>query len=232
MKAFLTGILVGSLAMYIAFQSHIVRYSGGLTLVPKHPGVALTDTFADVRDWSPSDWEKHPRLFTAVKSADRVDLTRSRTADDPPRSTPSPESPSESTGPGERPGNWFFGSPSSSGPTKASPTSQVDLGAADGEIPPPIDVYAEAVDDEELPGGRRSGTEEADASHANGFLDELDRAYWESRENATDLLKSRASSSIEDAVDSMFEAVDSGPPMPEVEPVRASQQPRPAPAPQ
>lgn len=219
-KSFLTGIVVGSLAMYVAFQSHLVRYNGGVTLVPKNPAIPLTDTFADIRDWSASDWEKHPRLLAAVKTADRVDLIRESTeesSDETPDDQMQPESPSE------RPGKWLFGSPSSSGTTEVSPTSQVDLGATSGEIPPPIDVYAEAVDEDER---RRSprGADNGD-SGPNGFLDQLDRAYWESRQDAEDAVKSRARSSIEDAVDSMFEAVDSASTAPPPEPVRASQQP-------
>ena len=76
MKTFTCGLIIGCTFTYIAFQSHLIWTAEGLLFIPKQPATPLNGTFVDVRDWKPSDWRKHPHVYSAVENANRLDLTR------------------------------------------------------------------------------------------------------------------------------------------------------------
>jgi hypothetical protein len=48
--------------MYFALQYHIVRSPQGMHVVPRG-SAGLGDIYADVRDWSLDDWQRHPDLI-------------------------------------------------------------------------------------------------------------------------------------------------------------------------
>ena len=64
--AILFGILVGGGLVLAAFQLHVVRAAEGLVIVPKQQP-ALTDVYADIRDWSRDDWQQHPVLVQSSR---------------------------------------------------------------------------------------------------------------------------------------------------------------------
>jgi len=58
-----------------AVSLHIVRTPAGFTILPKDT-LSLTDTYADTRDWKPTDLPEHKALIKRLLSTDRMDAVR------------------------------------------------------------------------------------------------------------------------------------------------------------
>ena len=69
----LMGIVLGGGAVYTAFHFHVVRTDKEWLFVPKREAT-LNDAFADVREWSPTDWRAHPDLIQALIAHKRSDV--------------------------------------------------------------------------------------------------------------------------------------------------------------
>jgi hypothetical protein len=70
---FVMGMMVGAGLMAFAFKYHVVYSKDGLVLVPKQPA-ALSDSYVDVRNWKPTDWQSHPEFVHSLISHGRSDL--------------------------------------------------------------------------------------------------------------------------------------------------------------
>ena len=73
--AMVFGALLGAAAMFMAFKFHVIRTSDDWVFVPK-PSAALVDAYVDVREWTPTEWGKHPQLVKALILNNRSDLVR------------------------------------------------------------------------------------------------------------------------------------------------------------
>ncbi|QDS87643.1 hypothetical protein EC9_18220 [Rosistilla ulvae] len=71
--SFLLGVAVGAGTLYTAMNYHVVRSDGGTHLVRKTQ-VGLDGTFADIRQFSITDWRDRPQLTQAMLKAQRSDL--------------------------------------------------------------------------------------------------------------------------------------------------------------
>ncbi|WP_417736147.1 hypothetical protein [Rosistilla oblonga] len=71
--SFLLGVAVGAGTLYTAMNYHVVRSEGGTHLVRKTE-VGLGGTYADIRQYSISDWRQRPQLTQAMLKAQRSDL--------------------------------------------------------------------------------------------------------------------------------------------------------------
>ena len=70
---FFVGMLLGGFLVWGSMSYHIVRNSDGLNLVPKRYATLKT-TYLDVRDWTASDWSRHPDLVWTLTQNGRTDL--------------------------------------------------------------------------------------------------------------------------------------------------------------
>ena len=179
MKSFACGLIIGCAFTYITFQSHVIWTGDGMMFVPKLPAVPLNDTFADVREWTTADWQKHPQLYAAIRNANRLDVTQ------PQPTAAVPADAGESNQAMDRFLNGAFQSappqvaqPGSRGPTAQQPYTRPNS--------PPPQVTRD------VPGPVRSwndprypmrGTNPGQPVRPvyNRFQDELDRSYRESR---------------------------------------------------
>ncbi len=59
--AIMTGMLLGGVLVYVAFEYHVVRTDKTVYLIPKR-SAGLTDAYVDIRDWTASQWKDHPVL--------------------------------------------------------------------------------------------------------------------------------------------------------------------------
>lgn len=59
--------------MCVAFRCHVVRAADGWHMIASGTPMP-TDCYADVREWTPTDWAAHPQLGTALVSAGEGDL--------------------------------------------------------------------------------------------------------------------------------------------------------------
>ena len=60
-KTWLFGTFSGFAIAWMALQFHVVRANDGFFLVPRNHQASVTQTYADVREWSPSDWAEVTR---------------------------------------------------------------------------------------------------------------------------------------------------------------------------
>jgi hypothetical protein len=78
-SSFLLGVVVGAVAVYGSLKYHVVRAQDGVHLVPKvYSG--LGDVYVDIRNFAPSDWNRHRALALALVKADKEDLIGDTTA--------------------------------------------------------------------------------------------------------------------------------------------------------
>lgn len=67
------GFGLGLLAMYLAFNIHVVRTSDDWHFVKKQE-VELTDFYADIRKWDADEWARHPELSRALVDSGNGEL--------------------------------------------------------------------------------------------------------------------------------------------------------------
>lgn len=67
------GFGIGLVAMFLAFEFHVVRAESDWHFVRKQE-TQLTDFYADIRKWDRDEWERHPDLQEALVAADKSDL--------------------------------------------------------------------------------------------------------------------------------------------------------------
>lgn len=73
-KPYLFGAVLGASAMYVALQYHVVHSHDGFQMVPRTPQHSVGLTYADVRNWSPSQWTDRPELARALMAHGASDL--------------------------------------------------------------------------------------------------------------------------------------------------------------
>lgn len=69
-SAFVTGILIGAVLMFVGLKYHVVRADDGLHLVPKFEA-KFSDAYVDVREFGITDWDEHRELAMALMRADK-----------------------------------------------------------------------------------------------------------------------------------------------------------------
>ncbi len=77
---FLLGLVVGGGTVFAAFRWHFVRTEAGWHVV-RNGGSSLDVCYADVREWTASDWAEHPRLAAALTDAGHGDVVLRTSAD-------------------------------------------------------------------------------------------------------------------------------------------------------
>jgi hypothetical protein len=70
---FVAGLLVGAAAMFTSLKYHVVRANDGFHLIPKMQS-DFSETYVDVRNFSPTDWNEHRELAVALVKADKGHL--------------------------------------------------------------------------------------------------------------------------------------------------------------
>ena len=78
--SFLTGAFVGATVMLLAIKFHFVRAEDGFHIVPKLTS-SMTDTYADVREYTMADWNEHRMLLAALMRAEKGHVVQDQTLD-------------------------------------------------------------------------------------------------------------------------------------------------------
>ena len=65
---FLTGMIVGGLAVFGSERFHVLRAYDGFHLVPKHRPT-FEETYVDARNFGVAEWTKHTELAAALVEA-------------------------------------------------------------------------------------------------------------------------------------------------------------------
>ncbi|MEX0643469.1 MAG: hypothetical protein WD468_12245 [Pirellulales bacterium] len=78
--SFVMGAVVGALLLYAAMKYHVIRARDGFHFVSKQPP-RLSETYADIRGYSPSDWAGRPQLASALVGANQQLLLGDSAAD-------------------------------------------------------------------------------------------------------------------------------------------------------
>ena len=73
-KPYLFGTVLGASAMYVALQYHVVHSHVGFQMVPRTPQHSVGLAYADVRNWTPSQWTDRPELARALMAHGSSDL--------------------------------------------------------------------------------------------------------------------------------------------------------------
>ncbi len=73
-KPYLLGGFLGASAMYVVLQYHVVHSHDGFQMVPRTPQHSVGLAYADVRNWSPSQWTDRPELARALMAHGSSDL--------------------------------------------------------------------------------------------------------------------------------------------------------------
>ena len=69
------GIGLGALAMFLAFNIHVVRADSDWHFVKKQQ-TEFADCFADVREWDAKEWREHPHLKDALRAAGKGEIIK------------------------------------------------------------------------------------------------------------------------------------------------------------
>jgi hypothetical protein len=72
-SSFLMGMATGAILLYGATLYHVVRASDGVHFVKKQPP-RLSETYVDIRAFTPTDWAGHPQLASALVQANQQQL--------------------------------------------------------------------------------------------------------------------------------------------------------------
>lgn len=181
MKSFFAGLLIGGLLTYIAFQSHIVQTPSGVVFVPKQPAIPLSDTYVDIRTWGQTEWSEHPRIYEAMKAADRLPSANPQEQASP-AETP-PTGPVQLRGPERQPNARSVSYPEQ---TSVRPAASVSEQGQRQPVAttPPMRRLADAANDMMQEPARAIDTEVE--TFENDFLQELDRVFMESRQGISD----------------------------------------------
>lgn len=73
MRGLLFGIIVGGALVYGGLNFHVLRTTGGVEFVPKATAT-LSETYVDVRTFTPADWAEHQTLAAAVIQAKKTHI--------------------------------------------------------------------------------------------------------------------------------------------------------------
>jgi hypothetical protein len=73
LPTFIFGMVVGGLLLYLALNYHLIRANDGVHLVPK-VSATLSDTYADLRTYGPSDFLNHQQVVQALLKSGQGDL--------------------------------------------------------------------------------------------------------------------------------------------------------------
>ncbi len=73
-RPYLFGAVLGASAMYVALQYHVVHSHDGFQMIPRTPQHSVGLAYADVRNWSPSQWTDRPELARALMAHGSSDL--------------------------------------------------------------------------------------------------------------------------------------------------------------
>ncbi len=78
--SFVSGCLVGGATIFTSLKYHVVHTNNGFEFVPKLTA-NFSETYVDVRKFTPSDWDDHKSLVAAMVKADKSDILGDATAD-------------------------------------------------------------------------------------------------------------------------------------------------------
>jgi hypothetical protein len=78
--SFITGAVVGGVAVFVGLKYHVVRASDGIHLVPKLQA-QFDDAYVDIRQFSFEDWNKHRSLAVAMTQAEKGYLLQDAATD-------------------------------------------------------------------------------------------------------------------------------------------------------
>ncbi len=78
--SFLTGAFVGATIMLLALKFHFVRAEDGFHIVPKLTS-SMSDTYADIREYGPTDWSDHQLLLAALVRAEKGHVVKDQALD-------------------------------------------------------------------------------------------------------------------------------------------------------
>lgn len=194
---------MGTMAIYIVFQSHVLCTDEGYVFVPRQPAIVLTDSYVDVRGWRESDWKSHPKLVAALHQANREDLLQPQQSFEveKPLDEPVPlrrmQARNDSNSK-EVTGESF---PFRRFPVEESERSQITPDPLD-----PVSIGENTLERrwEQSP----NRTEPQPNSGVDGlqdrFLRQLDDAYWDAR-SSTGRVIDRARTDLGDAGDDLFD---------------------------
>jgi len=73
-KPLMFGAALGASAMFFAQQYHVVQSHDGLQVIPRTPQTSIGLAYADIRNWSPSQWTDRPELARALMAHGSSDL--------------------------------------------------------------------------------------------------------------------------------------------------------------
>ena len=73
MTALLLGIVLGAVAVYCAFEFHVLNTAQGHLVVRKQRST-LADTYVDIRSWGSKEWDAHPALSASVVSGGHAEI--------------------------------------------------------------------------------------------------------------------------------------------------------------
>ena len=73
-KPYLFGAVLGASAMYVALQYHVVHSHDGFQMVPRTPQQSVGLAYADVRNYTASQWTDRPELARALMAHGASDL--------------------------------------------------------------------------------------------------------------------------------------------------------------
>ena len=74
LKLFIAVVLLAGWGL-AALSLHVVRTPAGLTILPKD-SLAITDTYADTRNWKAVELAEHKPLLARLVATDRLDAIR------------------------------------------------------------------------------------------------------------------------------------------------------------
>lgn len=80
-RPFLIGTALGASAMFFSLQYHVVHSPTGLQVIPRSPQQSIGLAYADVRNWSPTQWADRPELARALMANGSGELIASSVAD-------------------------------------------------------------------------------------------------------------------------------------------------------
>jgi hypothetical protein len=73
-KPYFIGAALGASTMFFALQYHVVNSQSGFRIIPRTPQQSMGLAYADVRNWTPSQWTDRPELARALMAHGASDL--------------------------------------------------------------------------------------------------------------------------------------------------------------
>jgi hypothetical protein len=80
-KPYFIGAALGASTMLFALQYHVVNSQSGFRIIPRTPQQSMGLAYADVRNWTPSQWTDRPELARALMAHGASDLIAESVAD-------------------------------------------------------------------------------------------------------------------------------------------------------